>query len=126
MAKSAPAGFGEWVRARRECIELSLREFALQTGLDPGNLSKYERGLLPPPQDEKILARIASALRLKKGAPKHREFMDLAAASAGRIPPDIASDPRLVRRLPLLFRTARGSKLTRDQLIQLADRLKNL
>ena len=126
MAKSPPTGFGQWVRARREHVALTLREFALETGLDPGNLSKYERGLLPPPQDEEVLARIASALRLKKGTAKHREFMDLAAASAGRIPPDIARDPRLVQRLPLLFRTARGSKLTRDQLVQLADRLKNL
>lgn len=115
--------FGEWLRGRRGVVGLGLRAFAQQTGLDPGNLSKYERGVLPPPQDEQTLQRIADALKLKKGSSEYREFTDLAAASAGRIPPDLASDPKVLARMPLLFRTARG-KMSRDDLLRLAEVLK--
>lgn len=125
MALSTTPGFGEWLRSRRAEIGLGLRSFAQQTKLDPGNLSKYERGLLPPPQDTDTLERIATALRLKKGTEQYREFMDLAAAWAGRIPPDLAADPKVLARMPLLFRTARG-KLTREELIKLAEKLKGL
>jgi transcriptional regulator with XRE-family HTH domain len=117
--------FGGWLRRRREEIEMPLRTFAIRSGLDPGNLSKYERGILPAPQEPDTLERIARALGLKKDSVEEREFLDLASASAGRIPPDIANDPEVLARMPLLFRTARG-KLTRDELIQLAERLKKI
>ena len=78
-----------------------------------------------PPQDPATLKRIAAALQLKTGSAEHGEFIDLAAASAGRIPPDLAADPKLLARMPLLFRTARG-KMSRDELIRLAERLKGL
>lgn len=125
MERSRARTFGEWVRARRAEIGLGLRAFAQQTELDPGNLSKYERGLLSPPQDPATLKRIASALKLKAGSSEHADFTDLAAASAGRIPPDLAADPKLLARMPLLFRTARG-KMSREDLIRLAERLKGL
>ena len=38
--------FGELLRARREELRLGLREFAIRADLDPGNLSKIERGRL--------------------------------------------------------------------------------
>lgn len=117
--------FGEWLRARRGGIGLGLRAFAQQTGLDPGNLSKYERGVLSPPQDEETLERIAVALKLERRSAEYGEFIDLAAASAGRLPPDLATDPKLLARMPLLFRTARG-KMSRDEIIKLAERLKGL
>lgn len=125
MERSTAHTFGEWLRARRAEIGLGLRAFAQQTGLDPGNLSKYERGLLSPPQDPATLERIATALKLKVGSAEYAEFTDLAAASAGRIPADLAADPKLLARMPLLFRTARG-KMTREELIRLAERLKGL
>jgi hypothetical protein len=98
----------------------------LETELDPGNLSKYERQLLPPPQDPSTLERMARALQLRKGTDAHREFTDLAAASAGRIPADLQSDPKVVARMPLLFRTVRGRKFSREDLIELADKLKDI
>jgi transcriptional regulator with XRE-family HTH domain len=125
-ARRAESGFGPWVRARRAAIGLTLRKFALETDLDPGNLSKYERGVLPPPQDPDTLDRIARALHLKKGTDAHREFTDLAAASAGRIPSDLQSDPTVVARMPLLFRALRARKFSREDLIELADRLKEM
>ena len=122
---STNASLGAWIRSRRADIGLSLRRFALATGMDPGNLSKYERGLLPPPQDQETVKRLAKALKLRDGSAEFREFADLAAASAGRIPPDLAADPRALARMPLLFRTARG-KLSRDELLELAEKLKGL
>ena len=118
--------FGEWVRNRRAELRLSLRKFAEETRLDPGNLSKYERGVLPPPQDPDTLERMAAVLKLKEGDPGCREFMDLAALGAGRIPTDLVSDPKLLAKMPLLFRAIRTRNLTRQQLLELAERLKSL
>jgi transcriptional regulator with XRE-family HTH domain len=120
------AAFGEWLRQKRAELGLGLRAFAAETQLDPGNLSKYERGVLPPPQDLGTLNKIASALSLKKGSEGYQELLDHAAASAGRIPADLASDPKVLARMPYLFRTARGKRLTAEQLIELAERLKGM
>ncbi len=43
------ASFGEWLKARRGRKRLTLRVFAKKAGLDPGNLSRYERGVVQPP-----------------------------------------------------------------------------
>jgi len=126
MTDSSAGGFGAWLRQKRTETGLSLRAFALETRLDPGNLSKYERGILPAPQDPELLSRLAKALGLKKGTRAYEEFGDLAAASAGRIPPDLAANPKALARMPLLFRTLRGRKLTKDQLLELAEKLKRL
>ncbi|HYB53262.1 MAG TPA: helix-turn-helix transcriptional regulator [Thermoanaerobaculia bacterium] len=125
MAMPTEGIFGEWVRGRREEVRLSLGAFANATGIDPANLSKYERGVLPGPQDTKTLDRIAAALKLKAGSPEHQQLIGMAAASAGRIPPDLPSDSEVVARMPFLFRTARG-KVTRDELLRLAEMLKSL
>lgn len=126
MEHTQDASFGQWLRRKRAELRLPLRVFAREADLDAGNVSKYERGLLPPPQDAEKLKRMCNALHLKEGSEEHMHFMDLASAAAGRIPPDLAADPKLVARMPLLFRTARGKTLTRAQLIELADRLKDL
>jgi transcriptional regulator with XRE-family HTH domain len=123
--KTPKATFGNWVRKRREGIGLGLRSFAVATAIDPGNLSKYERGVLPAPQDRATLRRIATALKLRAGSDQMQEFLDLAAASAGRIPPDLANNPEVLARMPYLFRTAR-KKLTRDELLRLAEALRSL
>jgi transcriptional regulator with XRE-family HTH domain len=126
MSGEKTVHFGDWVRKRRAELRLSLRKFAGETRLDPGNLSKYERGVLPPPQDPDTLERMAAVLQLKEGDPGRREFMDLAALGAGKIPADLVSDPKLLAKMPLLFRTIRTRNLTRQQLLELAERLKSL
>jgi transcriptional regulator with XRE-family HTH domain len=119
-------GFGQLLRQKRAELRLPLRVFARNAELDAGNVSKYERGLLPPPQDPQKLARMCAALDIRKGTEEYVHFIDLASAGAGKIPPDLAADPNIVARMPLLFRTARGKTLSREQLIELADKLKNL
>ncbi|HEU4401325.1 MAG TPA: helix-turn-helix transcriptional regulator, partial [Candidatus Polarisedimenticolia bacterium] len=83
------------MKGRRIERRVTLREFAEKSGIDPGNLSKYERGLLPPPQGD-TLHRIARTLGLKVNTEEWEELEDLAAAAAGRIPKDLAQDPAVV------------------------------
>ena len=47
--------FGEYLRALRKDKDVTLREFCRRTHADPGNVSKMERGLLPPPDDLETL-----------------------------------------------------------------------
>ena len=122
MRARPSATFGEWLKAKRKEQRVTLREFAERSGVDPGNLSRYERGILPPPQSE-TLERIGNALGFKQGSENFVTLRDLAAAAAGRIPQDLAKDPRVVSQLPVLFRVARGKKLSRDELIKLAERI---
>ena len=115
--------FGEWLKSRRAQRKLTLRVFSEKAGIDPGNLSRYERGLIPPPQGEAVLERVGHALGLRPGSRDWKEMVDLAAVGAGRIPPDVANDPELLKALPVLFRTVKGKKLSRDELIRLARRI---
>lgn len=116
--------FGEFFRAVRAEAGLSLREFCLENGFDPGNISRLERGLLPPPESRNKLEAYAKALRLKKGSDDWYTFFDLAAAERGRIPEDVLSDQALVEKLPVLFRTLRGQRVDEDSLDDLIDRIR--
>jgi transcriptional regulator with XRE-family HTH domain len=116
--------FGEFFKKKRIESGKTLRQFCLENNLDPGNISKLERGILPPPTSEEKLEHYARCLKIKKGSDEWYEFFDLAHASAGRIPEEIVSDENLLSKLPLVFRTLRGQKLTREQLNELAKRLK--
>lgn len=108
--------FGEVFRTMRARARVSLREFCLENGFDPGNIGRLERGLLPPPESKDKLGVYAKALRLKKGSDDWYTFFDLAAAERGRIPEDVLSDRDLVEKLPILFRTLRGQRVDEDAL----------
>ena len=115
--------FGRMLKELRMKAGKTLREFCLEHGLDPGNHSKLERGLLPPPQARGKLEEYAAHLGLKKGTDPWFDFFDLAAAEIGRIPEDL-KDEKVLRRLPVLFRTLRGKKVSEKQLDELIDRLR--
>lgn len=116
--------FGEFFRAMRAKRGISLREFCLANGFDPGNISRLERGLLPPPESGEKLEAYARALRLKKGSDDWYTFFDLAAAERGRIPQDVLSDEELVSKLPVLFRTLRGQRVDDEALEDLVERIR--
>mgnify|MGYP001558759778 FL=1 len=118
------AVFGEFFKAKRQALGLTLREFCLKHHLDPGNLSRLERGLLPPPQDRKRLEEYAKCLALKHGSDDWYTFFDLAAAAKGRLPAELLEDEQLVAKLPLVFRTLRGERLTGKQLDDLVKKVK--
>ncbi len=103
---------------------LTLREFCLKNGFDPGNYSKLERGLFPPPESHELLERYALALELEPGSDRWLELFDLAAAERGQIPNDIMSDREVVDKLPVFFRTMRGKQLSSEQLDELVEKIR--
>ena len=102
--------FGEYVRAKREAMGLSLRDFCELNDFDAGNTSKMERGTLPPPDAEELVVRYGLALGLTRGSSAMAEFVDMAAATRGKIPTDILQRKELLRTLPRFFKTLRVRK----------------
>ncbi len=50
-----PSKFSSMLKRIRLERGLTLREFCLKNGFDPGNYSKLERGLFPPPESHEQL-----------------------------------------------------------------------
>jgi transcriptional regulator with XRE-family HTH domain len=116
--------FGEFFRDMRAKRRISLREFCVKNAFDPGNISKLERGLFPPPESQERLKKYARALGIKAGSDDWYEFFDLAAAEQGRIPQDVLSDGELIQHLPVLFRSLRGQPVDDDALNDLVERIR--
>lgn len=114
--------FGSYFKEKRIKLKLTLRRFCEEHDIDPGNLSKIERGVLPPPKDE-ILKKYAHYLKLKEGTDEWYEFFDLAAAESGRLPKELR-EKEIVARMPFLFRTIRGKKITKEKLDKLIKLIK--
>jgi transcriptional regulator with XRE-family HTH domain len=118
------ATFGEFFRSIRAKHGLSLREFCLDNKLDAGNISRLERGIMPPPETRAKLEQYAAALKIKKGSDDWYTFFDLAAAERGKIPEDVMTDDTVVEQLPVLFRTLRGQRVDPKALDDLVDRIR--
>ena len=118
--------FGEHFKKKRLEMRKTLRQFCLENGLDPGNISKIERGILPPPQSREKLAHYAKCLGIAEGSDEWSEFFDIARTDAGRIPEELLADKNIVAKLPLVFRTIKGQKLTGEQLEKFARALEKL
>lgn len=116
--------FGEFFRAKRIELGLTLRAFCLRYNYDPGNISRLERNILSPSLDNDKLAALAKALQIKPESQDWVLFHDLAHIANKQIPQDIAENKQAGNFLPLLFRTARGKKLSKDKLSQLIKLLK--
>ncbi|MBI2457639.1 MAG: helix-turn-helix transcriptional regulator [candidate division NC10 bacterium] len=65
---------------------MTLRQFCEGHGYDPGNISKLERGLLPPPESKEKLTEYAKALKIRRGSDAWYQFFDLARASPTPVP----------------------------------------
>ena len=115
--------FGRHVRARRLEKGMTLRAFCRATGLDPGNVSRIERGKTHPPKGE-ALEDYLDALGLGAGSEERRELHDLAHACRGEVPEEIMSDEELVKKLPVVFRTLGSKEPTAEQLERLVDLLR--
>ena len=102
--------FGTFIKDLRAGRQLTLREFCLRHDHDPGNWSKLERELIPPPHDEQTLRAWAKHLGLKPNTDDWHKFFDYAAVAAGRIPARILADKTLAAQLPALFRALSGQK----------------
>lgn len=117
--------FGERVRGRRKELRLGLREFALRAGMDPGNLSKIERGRLTAPQSEEILNRICRALEWETDSGDASVLRDLAFAENGQIPEEILADEVVMSKMPLLLRTVRNKQLKEEELDRLIELIRD-
>lgn len=87
--------FGKYIRKKRESIRaedpsFSVRQVAARIGVEPSFLSKVERGIEPPPSEEKIVA-IAKQLN---------EDKDVLLAMAGKVSSDLK---KIICRRPALF-----------------------
>ena len=117
-------GFGRFFRECRMRLGVTLRSFCRKHGFDAANISRLERGQMSPPGSRRKLEEYARALGLKAQSEEWFDFFDLAAAASGRIPPDLLSDQKLIPKLPLVFRTLRGGKVTPEQLNRLIERVR--
>ena len=89
------AEFGDYIRRRREALRakdaaFSVRQVAQRIGVEPSFLSKVERGEVPPPSEEKIIA-LAGELE---------EDPDVLLALAGKVSSDLK---RAIMKRPELF-----------------------
>ena len=116
--------FGDFFKQLRKKKKITLREFCIQAQADPANISRLERGAMPPPQDKDILERYAKALGIQTGSDDWYTFFDLAAAGRGMIPKYLMSDSEVVKKLPAFFRTLRGQKPTEEEMLKLVDKIK--
>ena len=115
------SAFSELLRRLRAKRGLTLRDFCLQNHFDPGNYSRLERGLYPPPQSHEQIEKYARALGLQEGSEEWMELFDVAAAVRGEIPRDLLTDAELVEKLPVLFRTLRGQPVSPEKLDERAE-----
>jgi len=118
--------FGNLVKDLRIAQKRTLRQFCLDHGHDPSNWSKLERGVNPPPGDEKTLERWAKQLGVEAGMEEWQNFMDLADIARGEIPRHVLNDEELLKKLPVFFRSVRGAELTEKQLDELIRIVKEL
>ncbi len=116
--------FGKFFKELRIDLNKTLRQFCFENELDPGNISKLERGLLPPPQSREKLEEYAKLLKIKKGSDEWYTFFDLAAAETGRIPDDLMEEKEIEDKLPIFFRTLRGQKVPNEKLEELIKKLR--
>ena len=116
--------FGQFVKEERLARGLGLREFCRKLGIDASNWSKVERGVLPPPQDEKKLKEIAHILGIRAGTDKWKSLKDQANIDAGIIPKDLLSDKDVLNSLPMFFRTIRSEKPTPEELDKLIEKIR--
>ena len=115
--------FGEVFKEKRMNTGLTLRQFCEKHNLDAGNMSKMERGIAQPPKSEELLKKYAKLLKLEEGTDDWYLFFDLAAAGSGRLPKELM-EKDIMARMPVLFRTIRRKKLSKDKLDKLIKLIK--
>lgn len=111
--------FGVRVKELRLKHELSLRDFCRQTGEDPSNWSKIERGLSNPPQERDRLEKVAKVVGIRIKSDEFQELSDMAKVEAGRLPEDVAHDKEMLAYLPAFLRTIRNEKPTEEDVMKI-------
>lgn len=115
--------FGEYLRKLRIDRDMSLRKFSTLAKIDPGNLSRIERGRLRPPGNKKV-EEICDILGLEPSTDEWRNLVDYAYLGRKEIPKELLSDEELLTKLPILFRKVTGAKLTDGELDSLIEAIR--
>lgn len=110
--------FGQKLGELRIKKGLTLRRACRLMNYDPSNWSKIERGMMPPPSDDRVLQKWAKKLGLSKIS-DIQQFVDEAKLSQGIMPKDILSQKNMVDFLPAFFRTLRNKKPTKKEIDRL-------
>lgn len=113
--------FGEYLKLLRSEKEISLRTLAKQIDMDAGNLSKMERGVINPPQNEEIINKFTTALKLDDN--QRKKLIDLASSSNGEYPMDIKEDLVDYTAIPILLRTISNKRLSEDEILNLTEKI---
>lgn len=113
--------FGDFIKEKRLAVNLGLRAFAAEIGIDPANYSKIERGKSPAPKD---LERIRKALCIAKESVDYRELERLADLGRGQLPRSVLADAELVGKLPAFFRKLDGDPVDDQMLDELIATIK--
>ena len=95
MTSNTNQQLGEYIRHRRNVLDMSLRELEAATGIERGALSRIENGSRQPSPE--LMQRIAEALRV--------DYEDLYAVSG-------ISLPEKLPELDAYLRTRYGDELT--------------
>lgn len=119
------APFGPYARQIRVQLGETLRQFCARAELDPAYVSRIERGLMAPPQDQDKLDHYARTLGLEPRTDAWQSFMDLAAAASGRLPQDSLENEQLMACLPTFLRAMRGQAVAADDLDHLIETIRN-
>lgn len=123
MKKSTSNKYGAFLRELRIDREISLRDFAKSSGMDVGNLSKIERGILDPPQS-KIQNKFIKLLNLNEK--DSIKLKDLASHQKGNYPPEVEDDLKEYEYIPILLRTIANKRLTDEQIRELTKKINSL
>jgi transcriptional regulator with XRE-family HTH domain len=116
--------FGSKLKELRISKRLTLRDCCEALGFDASNWSKLERDVNLAPKDIEVLEKWAGFFGVN--VKEKQELFDLAALSRKQIPDDIASDERLMEKLPAFFRVVRGKELEGDKLKQFVEDLRKV
>ncbi len=109
--------FGERLRELLIEHDMSLRELARRTEIDPSNLSKIERGVIYPPRKRATLEKMTAAFGIE-GKSKE-QFFDLARQVNEMIPEGLES-VKSNKAIPMLLRSIENRKLSYEQTRKLA------
>ncbi len=108
--------FGTRLRALRLAAGLSLHKFCRRAGLDAGNYSRIERGLVRPPQDHAKLEPVRGVLGLAPEGDDWKYLLLLADLEWDALPRRLLADARVRPLLPALLQDTAGGRLTEPQL----------
>lgn len=117
--------FGGFFKEKRLAQKATLRQFCTDHGYDPGNISKLERNLMPPPQSEEKLDEFAKALAIRKNTEDYVKLYDLAFSTNKTYEVKNISDQKLLQKLPSLFRTLDNKNLTEEKLDAIINLIKS-